>query len=101
MNKSRYSHLLIERGNKLHFLSRSLLILAGVIGLMAAPWQAGAETVSIADTTNVLPYRHLAPYPSYHPWNGDIIAQNPSAWDIKKVDVTWNRTGLQMQIFTN
>jgi hypothetical protein len=77
------------------------MILAGVIGLMAAPWQAGAETVSIIDTTNVIPYYHKAPYPSYTPWNNDIIAKNPSAWDIKKVDVTWSGAGLEMQIFTN
>ena len=82
-------------------LLRILMIVVGLIGLMASPWQAGAETVSIADTTNILPYYHNSPYPSYHPWNNDIIAHNPLEWDIKKVDITWTGADLKMQIFTN
>jgi hypothetical protein len=70
------------------------------------PGEAPAATVSILDTTMSQPWYHHAPASrqpllSSYGWR-DIVAANPSQWDIKKVDVTWSADGsVLLQIYTN
>ncbi len=70
--------------------------------LLLAPGGAAAYTETIADNTLVLPYLGTSPstYSGWNTWT-DIIASNPSEWDINKVAVTWSGANLQMQIYTN
>lgn len=78
-------------------------LLALILGLvLLAPVGAAAYTETITDTTSVLPYQGILPstYSGWTTWT-DIIANQPTAWNIKRVDVTWTGSNLTMQIFTN
>jgi hypothetical protein len=69
------------------------------------PGGAAATTVSITDNTWVQPwYGHqTAIAAGFTGWNWrNVVATNPNAWEINKVDVTWGTGGsLRMQIYTN
>jgi hypothetical protein len=84
-------------------LIKLLVIFLGLVWLF--PGEAPAATVSIQDTTLVQPWYHhgtaiKAGFPSWG-WR-DIVATNPSQWDIKQVDVSWSSGGnLLLQIYTN
>jgi len=79
-------------------------LLAFIMALvLLAPLAAIATTynVEIADSTWVQGYYRGSPASSWG-WQ-DIIANNPTAWDINKVGVTWDNVAnkVTMQIFTN
>ena len=81
-----------------------LTVIMGLV--LLAPGGAAAYTETISDTTYVIPYRGLNSTSGYNGGNPqDIIANNPTAWDIKKVGVTWTGDAgagqIMMQIFTN
>jgi len=84
-------------------LKLSMFILAL---LWLFPGEAPAATVSILDTTLSQPWYHHAPasqmpFLSSYGWR-DVVAANPSQWDIKKVDATWSLDGsVMLQIYTN
>lgn len=72
--------------------------------VLLIPGEAPAASVSIQDTTLVQPwYYHTTAIASFSGWGWrDIVATNPSQWDIKQVDVTWSSGGnLLLQIYTN
>ena len=77
-------------------------LLAFIMALvLLAPGGAAAGTVEIMDNTWVQGFYQGSPASSWK-WQ-DIIANNPPAWDIKKVGVTWDNVAntVTMQIFTN
>ena len=77
-------------------------LLAFIMALvLLTPGGAAAGTVEIMDNTWVQGFYQGSPASSWK-WQ-DIIANNPPAWDIKKVGVTWDNVAntVTMQIFTN
>jgi len=80
-------------------LTTLLTLILGLV--LLPPGGAAAGTVEIMDNTWVQGYYRVSPASSWG-WQ-DIIANNPPAWDIKKVGVTWNNVAntVTMQIFTN
>jgi len=77
-------------------------LLAFIMALVLLnPGGAAAGTVEIMDNTWVQGFYQGSPASSWK-WQ-DIIANNPPAWDIKKVGVTWDNVAntVTMQIFTN
>jgi hypothetical protein len=81
-------------------LATLLTLILGLV--LLAPGGAAAYTETIPDTTFVLPYRGTAPstYSGWTNWT-DVIANNPGAWNIDRVAVSWTGNDLKLQIFTN
>ncbi|MFI5354648.1 MAG: hypothetical protein ACHQX0_03470 [Desulfobaccales bacterium] len=49
------------------------------------PWQSGA----------------VSTYPGWNNWTVSPIANDPTAWEVSRVAITWSGANLEMQIFTN